>query len=108
MSDPNELCQCGDRRVDHFDGMGECILNGLGHGGAPPCISFRLASHAPSDEAAEIDAAIRYAIDDGVLVGAPVEHDFPGGFGACRGCGKFVEELIDERYCSGKPEGVDP
>lgn len=31
----------------------------------------------------------------------PAEHEFAGELGACKGCGKYVEELIDERYCSG-------
>lgn len=33
---------------------------------------------------------------------APREHEFTGPFGACAGCGKYVEELIDERYCRGR------
>lgn len=33
----------------------------------------------------------------------PKEHNFGDtAFGKCNGCGKYVEELIDERYCKGK------
>lgn len=30
------------------------------------------------------------------------EHEFEDEFGPCVGCGKYVEQLIDERYCSMK------
>lgn len=32
----------------------------------------------------------------------PREHDFDGDFGACKGCGLYVEECIDLRYCPGE------
>lgn len=32
----------------------------------------------------------------------PREHDFDGAFGACKGCGLYVEECIDLRYCPGE------
>lgn len=36
------------------------------------------------------------------------EHDFDGDFGACKSCGRYVEELLDQRYCGGSqpPEEV--
>jgi hypothetical protein len=38
-----DLCECGDYRHQHKDGEGECSLNGLGHGGAPACLKFRMS-----------------------------------------------------------------
>jgi|GEM_PF-1536442 len=30
------------------------------------------------------------------------EHEFEGEFGVCKGCGLYVEECIDLRYCPGE------
>lgn len=37
-----------------------------------------------------------------------LEHSFDEDdcFGPCKGCGKFVEQLMDERYCDGRPAAV--
>lgn len=32
------------------------------------------------------------------------EHDFGGEFGACAGCGRYVEECMAHRYCTPKPD----
>lgn len=31
------------------------------------------------------------------------EHDFTGEFGACAGCGRYVEECMEHRYCTPQP-----
>lgn len=31
------------------------------------------------------------------------EHDFEGPLGACKGCGRYVEECLEHRYCTPKP-----
>lgn len=36
------------------------------------------------------------------------EHDFQDEFGPCIGCGKYVEQLIEERYCSMSKENKYP
>ena len=28
------------------------------------------------------------------------KHDFSGPFSACRGCGRYVEECLEHRYCT--------
>ncbi len=42
----NDLCACGDYRRQHNGehGDGACGMNMLGHGGAPACEAFRLAT----------------------------------------------------------------
>lgn len=42
--DPFDICRCGDYRHQH-DAHG-CRLNGLGHGGAPPCRRFERSETA--------------------------------------------------------------
>ncbi len=39
------ICVCGDYRYQHKGNTGACELNGLGHGGAPACHEFTLASN---------------------------------------------------------------
>lgn len=34
------------------------------------------------------------------------EHDFDGAFGACKGCGRYIEECMEHRYCTPKPEST--
>lgn len=42
--DAKDICACGDYRIEHDgNGAGPCLLNGLGHSGAPVCAAFRLA-----------------------------------------------------------------
>lgn len=28
-----------------------------------------------------------------------IEHKFDGSMGECSGCGRYVEELVDQRFC---------
>lgn len=42
--DAKDICACGDYRIEHgANGAGACLLNGLGHSGAPTCAAFCLA-----------------------------------------------------------------
>lgn len=39
---PKDICTCGDyREQHHYNGV--CLMNGLGHCGAPDCFMFNLA-----------------------------------------------------------------
>ena len=38
---PKDICTCGDYREQHHDN-GVCLMNGLGHCGAPDCLMFNL------------------------------------------------------------------
>jgi hypothetical protein len=48
-SHPLDVCVCGDYRKQHKDGVGACMCNGLGHGGAPACYRFELSSRHRAD-----------------------------------------------------------
>lgn len=37
----------------------------------------------------------------------PEEHEFLDDFGPCTKCGKYVEELMNKRFCTGKKEPRD-
>jgi hypothetical protein len=47
--DDYDICKCGDYRLSHVAGTGACLLNELGHGGAPHCTKFSLSTKASAD-----------------------------------------------------------
>lgn len=38
----------------------------------------------------------------------PKEHDFPDEFSACAKCGKYVEQLMNKKFCTGKKIPLPP
>lgn len=50
MSDPKDICECGDYRDQHEPNDGACKLNSLGHGyPGGRCEGFRLFEAAPAE-----------------------------------------------------------
>jgi hypothetical protein len=51
------------------------------------------------DDDHTVAAVRRRKLEEGLRHEPRPEHSFTGKGGACAGCGRFVEECIDHRYC---------
>lgn len=54
MTDPKDVCVCGDYRDQHKDGSGVCVFSvgnrGDGHFGAGRCERFRLSKPVEAEQ----------------------------------------------------------